>query len=126
MKPVGSYPPNAWGIYDMHGSIEEWCEDAWHPNYSGAPADGSAWMDNDYEEAYRVMRGGFPGGTEFVCTSFARRPVLASAGGSDDNLDDAKNQLNDEERMLIETFGEMIESPMGFRVVCEVGNEGTV
>ena len=41
---VGKYPANAFGLYDMHGNIWEWCEDVWHGNYQGAPADGSAWM----------------------------------------------------------------------------------
>jgi formylglycine-generating enzyme required for sulfatase activity len=54
--PVGKKKPNAWGLYDMHGYVWEWCRDAWHPSYEGAPADGSAWDAKDVKE--RVMRGG--------------------------------------------------------------------
>jgi formylglycine-generating enzyme required for sulfatase activity len=53
--PVGKFPPNAFGFYDMHGNVWEWCEDTWHENYVGAPTDGSAWVN---ESEKRILRGG--------------------------------------------------------------------
>ncbi len=54
--PVGSYPANAFGLYDMHGNVWEWCQDTWHENYNNAPSDGSSWEDGS--GVTRVLRGG--------------------------------------------------------------------
>lgn len=59
--PVGEKLPSAWGLHDLHGNVWEWCADTWHGNYSGAPADGSAWISGG-EQNLRVLRGGCWGG----------------------------------------------------------------
>jgi formylglycine-generating enzyme required for sulfatase activity len=54
-SPVGSYAPNGFGMYDMHGNVYERVADCYHENYAGAPSDGSAWTEQTCE-AY-VIRG---------------------------------------------------------------------
>ncbi|WP_428278597.1 formylglycine-generating enzyme family protein [Candidatus Palauibacter sp.] len=54
--PVGSFAPNAFGLYDVLGNVSEWTQDCWNRSYAGAPADGSAWESGDCDR--RVLRGG--------------------------------------------------------------------
>ena len=89
---VGIFPPNAFGLYDMHGNVWEWCADTWHNNYKGAPSDGSAWIDNDDE--YQVLRGG----------SWAYIPNICRSAFRYDAYDRDNINLN-----------------IGFRVVCAFG-----
>jgi formylglycine-generating enzyme required for sulfatase activity len=54
--PVGSFKPNAFGLYDMAGSLWQLVQDCYNDNYDGAPPDGSVWTTGDCNN--RVTRGG--------------------------------------------------------------------
>ncbi|MEH1893611.1 MAG: formylglycine-generating enzyme family protein [Nostoc sp.] len=91
---IGSFPANAFGLYDMHGNVWEWCQDTWHGSYKGAPQDGSAWIDND-NQSY-ILRGGSWFYNPKSCRSASRFNFLRA------------------ERVSIFNY-------VGFRVVCGVG-----
>ena len=69
--PVGSFPPNRFGLYDMHGNVWEWCADNWHDNYEGAPTDGSAWTTGG-DKNNSPLRGGSWNNLPNLCRSAYR------------------------------------------------------
>ncbi|TGO03601.1 sulfatase-modifying factor protein [Candidatus Thiomargarita nelsonii] len=77
---VGQFPPNAFGLYDMHGNVREWCADTFHDSYQGAPTDGSVWEKGGEG---RVLRGGSWGLSADYCRSAYRYwlvPVVRFGG----------------------------------------------
>ena len=94
---VVKFPPNAFGLYDMHGNVREWCQDSYHDNYDGAPTDGSAWSDND--EPRKMLRGG----------SWLDSPLICRSAFRDDDGGAGRDFIAFE-------IGNI-----GFRVVCAVG-----
>ncbi|QIR40309.1 formylglycine-generating enzyme family protein [Tolypothrix sp. PCC 7910] len=71
--PVGSFGvANAFGLYDMHGNVDEWCMDNWHENYESAPKDGSAWLIDNNNNSHRLLRGGSWDYNPGICRSADR------------------------------------------------------
>jgi formylglycine-generating enzyme required for sulfatase activity len=79
---VGSFPPNRFGLYDMHGNVLEWCLDHYHDSYKGAPNDGSAWIDpKANENETRILRGGSWRNSPKHCRCAFRNPNVIAAFG---------------------------------------------
>lgn len=81
---VMQFRPNAFGLYDMHGNVYEWCADYWHDDYKGAPPDGSIWTDGGFD-THRVLRGGSWANNPGSCRSASRlgyypQPCVAIVG----------------------------------------------
>jgi formylglycine-generating enzyme required for sulfatase activity len=76
---VGAFPPNPFGLHDMHGNLWEWCADPWHENYEGVPVDGSAWEEGS-NERYRLVRGGSWHETPDLCRSAVRLKLPYNEG----------------------------------------------
>jgi formylglycine-generating enzyme required for sulfatase activity len=77
---AGSSPANAFGLYDMHGNLWEWCLDEWADNYNDAPVDGSARGDANLQDGDKehVIRGGSCISLATHCRSASRTHASAS------------------------------------------------
>lgn len=77
--PVGSFGvANRFGLYDLHGTVWEWCADHWHQGYESAPTDGSTWTDGEASRtASRILRGGSWDNSPRLCRSACRNNNLA-------------------------------------------------
>jgi formylglycine-generating enzyme required for sulfatase activity len=76
-----SFAANQFGLYDMAGNVWQWVQDCIHPNYNGAPIDGSAWTSGDCSN--RVVRGGsWDYGPQYLRTAFRDRNTTGDRYGT--------------------------------------------
>jgi len=80
-SPVGAFPANPFGLYDVAGNVWQLVQDCRHPSFDGAPSDGSAWVDGPCDS--RIVRGGGYGGIRRAMQAAAR----AAAGESFDSAE---------------------------------------
>jgi formylglycine-generating enzyme required for sulfatase activity len=73
--PQGTFPPNRFGLYDMHGNVWEYCLDVANPTYIDAPADGGAYLSGP-PGSNRILRGGSWSHNPAICRS-AYRDLIA-------------------------------------------------
>ena len=76
-EPVGNFPANAFGLYDMHGNVLEWCLDTWNGSYSKKPEEfkkngNIPWVSSDKNDENRLLRGGSWGSSPGDCRSAYR------------------------------------------------------
>ena len=83
--PVGSFPPNPFGLHDMIGNVYEYVADCYHSSYAGAPTDGSAWLDAGGCAMHMLRGGAYYSPTWLARVAHRGGPVHAdqhpSAGG---------------------------------------------
>ena len=83
--PVAMKHPNPWGLYDMHGGIDEFCQDPDHPNYQGAPIDQRPWVEGG-DMTLRIKRGGSWYDRGGYCCSPHRSGYPVGVGSEDHGL----------------------------------------
>ncbi len=72
---VGSFPSNAFGLYDLHGNLWEWCADSWHDDYNLTPSDGRIWT-SESNNSYKVLIGGSGNAGARRCRSASRYALI--------------------------------------------------
>ena len=78
--PPGTFPPNRFGLYDVHGNVWEYCLDKWSANYADVPVDGSANLSGPADSP-RILRGGSWSHNPAICRSAYRDSIAPDFSG---------------------------------------------